>query len=145
MNKYCVYKHTAPNGKIYIGITSQNTNRRWRNGNGYYENEHFSRAIKKFGWDSFQHEVLYDNLTQEDACKIESSLIEKYHSNDDRYGYNKSSGGEKPAIGIKHSDETKKKMPNYYFLTFSHYILCKYSNHLVFQQQVYTTRPTTYF
>lgn len=23
MNEYCVYKHTAPNGKVYIGLTAQ--------------------------------------------------------------------------------------------------------------------------
>ena len=44
---YCVYKHTCPNGKVYIGVTSQNPLRSWNNGNGYRGNEHFYRAIVK--------------------------------------------------------------------------------------------------
>jgi len=110
MENYCVYKHTAPNGKVYIGITSQNVDRRWRNGNGYYQNEHFSRAIKIFGWENFQHEIMFEDLKKDEACEKEAMLIKLYKSNNDRFGYNKSKGGEKPAQGIKHSDETKKKM-----------------------------------
>ena len=28
-NNFTVYKHTSPNGKVYIGITMQNPIRRW--------------------------------------------------------------------------------------------------------------------
>lgn len=28
-NQYCVYKHTSPSGKCYIGITRQNPIKRW--------------------------------------------------------------------------------------------------------------------
>lgn len=31
---YCVYKHTSPSGKVYIGITVQNPLYRWNKGNG---------------------------------------------------------------------------------------------------------------
>ena len=34
-NTYCVYIHTAPNGKMYIGQTSQKPEARWNNGRGY--------------------------------------------------------------------------------------------------------------
>lgn len=30
--KYVVYKHTCPNGKVYIGITSQKPEHRWKKG-----------------------------------------------------------------------------------------------------------------
>lgn len=109
-HEYCVYKHTAPNGKVYIGITCQTPERRWRNGNGYYLNKHFSRAIQIFGWDSFKHEILFEKLSKEEACAKEVELIELYHSNDEKFGYNKSDGGEKPAHGFRHSDETRMKM-----------------------------------
>lgn len=33
--KWCVYIHTSPSGKKYIGITSQNPQKRWQNGKGY--------------------------------------------------------------------------------------------------------------
>ena len=46
---YSVYKHTAPNGKVYIGITSADVKDRWKNGYGYYRNEHFFKAITKYG------------------------------------------------------------------------------------------------
>jgi len=29
---YCVYKHTSPNGKMYIGMTGQNPEKRWGKG-----------------------------------------------------------------------------------------------------------------
>ena len=73
---YCVYKHTAPNGKVYIGITSQDVLARWNHGNGYKNNKHFFSAIVKYGWDNIRHEILYDDLTKEDACKKEIGLIE---------------------------------------------------------------------
>lgn len=111
MNNYAVYIHKNKiNGKVYVGITRQDVNRRWRNGNGYYQNKHFSRAIKKYGWDSFEHIVIKTGLTKDDACNEERRLIKKYRSNDERYGYNKSSGGEKPAFGVKMSKETRDKM-----------------------------------
>ena len=49
-NKNCwtVYCHTTPSGKRYIGITSQKTEDRWRNGNGY-KNTPFGKAIEKYG------------------------------------------------------------------------------------------------
>lgn len=35
MGLFCVYKHTAPNGKVYIGITSQKPIYRWNSGEAY--------------------------------------------------------------------------------------------------------------
>ena len=111
MSLYCVYVHTNKvNGKRYVGITSQNVARRWRNGNGYYENEHFYAAIQKYGWDNFTHEIIKAGLTKDEACALERSTIAKYNSDDWRHGYNKSSGGERPAQGVRHSEETKRKM-----------------------------------
>lgn len=34
VNKWTVYRHTSPSGKVYIGITSQNVERRWNSGKG---------------------------------------------------------------------------------------------------------------
>ena len=49
---YCVYKHTTPNNKVYIGITCKDPNSRWRNGEGYATQKYFYKAIKKYGWDN---------------------------------------------------------------------------------------------
>lgn len=92
---YLVYMHISPNNKRYIGITSHsNPKRRWKGGYGYHNNEYFYRAIKKYGWDNFQHEIIASNLSKDDACKMEIDLIEKYHTRQPKFGYNYSSGGE---------------------------------------------------
>ena len=105
--KNCVvYKHTSPNGKVYIGITCGNPLNRWRGGIGYIKNTHFYRAIIKYGWDNFAHEILYDGLSRDDACAIERKLIATYKSNDKRYGYNITDGGDY----FNHSLESREKM-----------------------------------
>lgn len=111
MNNYVVYVHTNKiNGKKYVGTTCQSPNRRWKNGNGYRENEHFYRAICRYGWDNFTHEIVRAGLSKESACRIERELIAEFKSNQDRYGYNKSIGGENPNGGNVMSDEAKRKM-----------------------------------
>ena len=98
---YCVYKHTNRiNGKIYIGITSQRPQKRWDCGRGYQSNKHFWDSIQKYGWESFDHEILFDNLDPEDAFRKEQELILKYGTQDYRKGYNCSSGGEGGATGL---------------------------------------------
>lgn len=34
-NKYCIYRHTCPSGKVYIGQTKKKPRDRWANGRGY--------------------------------------------------------------------------------------------------------------
>lgn len=111
MGDYLVYIHTnLLDGKKYIGLTSQPINRRWRNGNGYYLNDHFYRAICRDGWDNFKHEIVKAGLSKKEACELEKELIAKYKTNNEKYGYNKSTGGEYPAQGVKLSAETLAKM-----------------------------------
>lgn len=91
--KWKVYKHTTPSGKVYIGITSTSVQKRWNNGNGYKKCKAFYRAIQKYGWDNITHEILFDNLTKDEACKKEIELIKEYDSQNRTKGYNISSGG----------------------------------------------------
>ena len=107
---WTVYKHTAPNGKVYIGITEQKPKYRWNNGNGYIENKHFYSAIRKYHWENFKHDILETGLTKEQACAKEFELIAYYDSNNREKGYNKSKGGECSALGIHHSVETRRKI-----------------------------------
>lgn len=94
-NTYCVYMHKNKiNGKGYIGITGASPERRWKNGYGYFKNEHFYRAIQKYGWDNFEHTILHDGLSKEEAAKIEIDLIKKYNLTDPNLGYNYSRGGD---------------------------------------------------
>ena len=107
---YTVYKHTAPNGKVYIGITRQKPKKRWRNGNGYKNNKYLYRAIRKYTWKNFKHENLYEGLEKEEACDLEIKLIAEYHATDPRYGYNISTGGECGTLGVHLSAETRRKL-----------------------------------
>ncbi len=90
---FCVYKHTAPSGKIYIGITSQKPTDRWGNGCNYVANKYFYRAIKKYGWNSFRHEILFEGLTKEEAEKKEIQLIQSFDATNPLVGFNSRKGG----------------------------------------------------
>ena len=109
MDNYTVYKHTAPNGKVYIGITSCSVERRWQRGKNYQNNKHFTKAIKKYGWDNIEHQILFTGLSKENAEQKEIELISEYQSSNPIYGYNVENGGN--ATG-KLSEETKKKISN---------------------------------
>lgn len=93
--KYCIYKHINNiNKKIYIGQTCQIPTYRWgKNGDGYKNSPHFYSAIQKYGWENFDHEILYTNLTKEQANELEKQLIQKYKSRNPEYGYNSQIGG----------------------------------------------------
>lgn len=107
-DSYSVYMHISPYGKRYIGITMRNPLKRWgRNGYNYRFNRHFYNAILKYGWDNFEHIILFTNLSKEEAEEKEIELIKKYNTTDLRFGYNYENGGN--SIG-KHSEETKRKI-----------------------------------
>ena len=93
MNDYKVYIHIFPNEKVYIGITKQKPEYRWRNGKKYNNNIYITNAINKYGWDNIRHIILYDNLTKQEAEIKEKELIKKYKANIKEYGYNILAGG----------------------------------------------------
>lgn len=102
--------HKCPNGKVYIGITSRRPKARWVCGNGYIKNEHFYRAIQKYGWENIEHIIVEQNLSKKDAAELEIKLIKEYKSNDYKFGYNMSSGGEFGGSGVIVSQETRAKL-----------------------------------
>lgn len=110
MKNYIVYKHTSPNGKVYIGITCQNPEYRWNHGRGYYQNKYFTAAIDKYRWENFTHEILFSGLSKEDACRMEKALIKKYDSMNPHKGYNQTEGGDDGCLGFKMTDEMKSKI-----------------------------------
>lgn len=109
MDKYSVYKHTSPSGKVYIGITCKDPKKRWKNGLGYRTQTYFYRAICKYGWDNFEHEIIFSDLTENVAKYKEQTLIQLYRSNEKEYGYNLTSGGD-GCPGVIPSEETRKKL-----------------------------------
>lgn len=124
MDEYTVYMHRLYDGRTYIGITSQPVERRWQNGHGYSKSGRFYNAIKKYGWDSFEHLILKTGLSKEEAERMEIELISQYESTERGKGFNVSLGGScnvplseevkqkirDKQIGKKASEETKQKM-----------------------------------
>lgn len=135
--KWKVYIHVVPHtgyDKYYVGITlKSDPEKRWEHGYGYRGNEHFFRAIQKYGWDNIKHIIFINGVSKEEACNIEKMLISTLRSKDPKYGYNKTDGGEgtcgvkiseaqrekkrqaslgekNPYYGKKHSEETRAKM-----------------------------------
>ncbi len=105
-NNYIVYMHTLFDSRKYVGITCAKPEKRWRKGRGYQGNSYFWNTIQKYGWDSFKHEVLFENLSKKQACDKEKALIKLFHSNEHDFGFNITAGGEYP----KHTEETKEKL-----------------------------------
>lgn len=107
MEKFVIYKHTnIINGKMYIGKT-KNIKDRWsRNGERYNGCSHFYAAICKYGWENFTHEILENNLSEEEVDEREQYWIRYFNSDDREIGYNLTKGGEAGSL----SEETKEKM-----------------------------------
>ena len=109
MKKFYVYVHVCPNGKRYVGCTTQTKPEyRWQEGRGY-ENQLFGKAVRKYGWSSITHEV-FEVDSAEEMYRKEIELISFYHSNDPEYGYNCSTGGECIALGCTRSEEYRKRV-----------------------------------
>lgn len=108
---WCVYVHINKfNGKRYVGITSKpKPEQRWESGAGYTQSPRFYSAIKKYGWDGFEHVVLVSGIPEESAKKDEEILIRLWHTQDLNYGYNLTSGGE-GTPGYHPSDATRRKL-----------------------------------
>ena len=104
---WCVYIHTNKiNGKKYIGQTYQDPQIRWRNGTGYKSSTYFYSAIKKYGWNNFEHKIVAKNLTKKEADCVEITLIKCFNTLDARFGYNLCTGGSRG----KQNEATRKKM-----------------------------------
>lgn len=110
---YCVYVHTSPSGKKYVGQTGTKPEYRWNNGKGYlqkkngkYRQTAFAHAIVKYGWDNIEHEIVASNLTKEEANDCEKMFIEKLNTMNPKYGYNLREGGHNSHV----SEEQKRKI-----------------------------------
>ena len=109
--KYTVYCHTNKiNGKKYIGITGQNPKKRWANGLGYQKHKHFYFSILKYGWHNFSHEILYVDLSKQEAEYWEKFLIKEYKTTDRNFGYNKTFGGDS---NFSMSEEVRLKISKF--------------------------------
>lgn len=109
MKSWTVYMHISPSGKVYVGITKQKPEKRWKGGSGYVRKDNhqplFANAILKYGWDNIEHKIVATGLTREEANAIEQALIAKYKR--EGKSYNITDGGD-GGLGTKHTVETKK-------------------------------------
>ena len=119
MKKFWLYLHTCPNGKRYVGITTYpKPEYRWQEGRGYYQNKHFYKAIRKYGWNNIKHEA-WELTCESEMYYAEKYLIAYYHTTESKFGYNNSEGGECGFLGCNHSEKTRKKMSESHKKTWS--------------------------
>lgn len=105
---YCLYVHqNIENLKLYIGITN-NVKARWaKKAESYARCPKIYAAFKKYGWDNFNHIVLFDGLTKEEACEKERSWVKAAKLAG--ISYNLADGGE-GTTGVIYSEERKKQI-----------------------------------
>ena len=88
-NRYSVYCHYFPNGKVYVGITAREPEKRWlKDGYGYKDQGLMYSAIKKYGWNNIEHIILASCVSYKSAKNIEIAYIEMYDSTNRKKGCN---------------------------------------------------------
>jgi len=109
-----IYKATNKNGKYYIGQTIQGLSKRVYQ--HLYDasihrkyNSAFHNALRKYGEEAFEWEVIEECYSKEELDEMEYHYIIQYNSFNRENGYNLSLGGE-GNHGFKHSSETKQKI-----------------------------------
>ena len=105
---YSIYKltNTADNGKSYIG---QTTDPEARFHKALYNGYRIKRAIQKFGWDKFTHEILAVTEDPNIADELEIGFIKGFKTQDPDFGYNAQRGGSYSRAGYKRSATTTKR------------------------------------
>ena len=114
---YSVYIHiNKVNGKKYVGVTTMKPETRWCNGKKYKSNKHFTSAIDKYGWDSFDHFVIEVESASR-MYELEKFYIQFYNTTDPEKGYNRSLGGDSGCFKGKNygTDEYKAAYNRYYY------------------------------
>lgn len=108
--RWCIYMHTNKiNNKKYVGMTSCKPIYRWLKGNGYKTQLIFYKDIQKYGWENFEHEILYEGLLEDEAKTKEIEIIKLYDTTNMNLGYNLSTGGDS-FNGIIVTEDTKRKI-----------------------------------
>lgn len=108
-----IYKLKSPSGKQYVGLTTRTFEIRMREHLNNANLKRYSylslyRAINKYGWASFEKEILFEgDVTIEHLRELEIFFIDKY---DTFYsGYNNTLGGD-ATCGHVWSEEQKEKL-----------------------------------
>jgi len=101
-----LHRHKS-NGKVYVGQTWQNPSRCWRKSdiNSYKNQNLFHNALKKYGWDSFESEIIACSKNSENLDRLEEYFMDYFNSLVPN-GYNLKSYSE----GKETHDESTKKL-----------------------------------
>ena len=99
-----IYMHTCKiTGKSYIGITKNGAENRWKSHISdakkgiYYD---FQEAIRQYGSENFEMEILDTCKTQAEAIDLEKFYIKQYNTY--KNGYNMNEGGCTAKTGDEH-------------------------------------------
>jgi group I intron endonuclease len=109
-----IYKATNKvNGKSYVGKSIRGLNQRMT-GHRHHaltrdSQFYFHRAIRKYGWESFEWAVIDEADTKEELAEKEKQWIDKYDSFGN--GYNMTTGGD-GVSGFDMTDEYRDGMSN---------------------------------
>ena len=96
-----IYRKKETGQVVYVGQTCNVSERRkqhekdepFNNLRAEY-NYPLSRAIRKYGAEAFEFEILENELSLEEANTREDYWIEYYNSDNPKYGYNNTKGGD---------------------------------------------------
>lgn len=103
------------NNKCYFGITKCSLNKRWNEHKCKCKNskKHLYVSMRKYGIDNFKISLIKEFDNEDEMYLSEINYIMLYNTNNPKYGYNNSTGGELSSLGKKLSNETKFKISNY--------------------------------
>ena len=119
MNIYTIYKATnVKNNKSYIGFDSKFPKRKSEHKSCFSSQDTvFYRAIRKYGWENFTWEILYQSKELDHTKNVmENYFITEYNSYihfKESLGYNMTLGGD-GIVGHIKSEETKNKTKMFY-------------------------------
>lgn len=114
---YIIYKHTNKfNGKAYIGYTKFTLEERWhehvKSALQLRSQTAFHFAIRKYGIENWEHEVLLEVETLDEAKHAEIQSIKDHWTfvgDQFCYGYNMTQGGDGHSEGYKTSIQTRMR------------------------------------
>ena len=126
-----VYKITnIINNKVYIGITHSIEKRKIQHFK-CKKNHPLYNAIRKYGPDKFTFEVIDSSDDRNTLCELEKYYIRLYKSNDRKYGYNITSGGEdNKGTANPRATLTEEEVIHIRKLRFENIITCKEAHKL---------------
>lgn len=98
------------NNKIYIGQTTRTLNERITSYKYEKSNRPIINALKKYGMNSFQFEIIDKAFSVDELNLLEEEWIEKLNTRNLNIGYNLRAGGTNSFYGKNHNNKTKEKL-----------------------------------